>query len=127
MRRRCVPRGRRAARVRGGQRGIALGGLFAGAGIARGFGHHRAAVAGLAPIAVRSRNNQLALAAANQLRPAIEAAIARYGASRVAVVVGTSTSGIGESETAIREYVAAGALPQSSRSPSRSWGRWQRS
>jgi len=64
------------------------------------------------PVAVRSRNNQLALAAANQLRPAIEAAIARYGASRVAVVVGTSTSGIGESETAIREYVAAGALPQ---------------
>lgn len=63
------------------------------------------------PIAVRSRNNQLALAAAEQLRPAVEAAINRYGPSRVAVVVGTSTSGIGESESAIREYVAAGALP----------------
>lgn len=64
------------------------------------------------PVAVRSRNNQLALAAAEQLRPAIDAAIARFGASRVAVVVGTSTSGIGESESAIREYVATGVLPQ---------------
>jgi 3-oxoacyl-[acyl-carrier-protein] synthase-1 len=44
------------------------------------------------PLPERSRNNQLALAALAQIRPAVDAAIARFGADRVAVVVGTSTS-----------------------------------
>lgn len=50
----------------------------------------------------RSRNNQLILSALAQLRPAVDAAIARYGADRVGVVLGTSTSGIGEGEQAVR-------------------------
>lgn len=58
-----------------------------------------------------SRNNALALAAAMQLQPAVAAACARYGAHRVAVVVGTSTSGIGESEAALRYREQTGALP----------------
>lgn len=63
------------------------------------------------PPAQQSRNNALALAALAQIRPAVQAAIARYGADRVGVVVGTSTSGIGETEQAIRAFQQQGALP----------------
>ncbi|MGH7653219.1 MAG: beta-ketoacyl-ACP synthase [Gemmatimonadaceae bacterium] len=63
------------------------------------------------PVELRSRNNQLVLAAAEQLRAAVDAASARFGAHRVAVVVGTSTSGIGESEGAIRAWIASGRMP----------------
>jgi 3-oxoacyl-[acyl-carrier-protein] synthase-1 len=59
----------------------------------------------------RSRNNALALAALAQIRPAVEAAIARHGADRVGVVLGTSTSGIGETELAIGRYAEIGSLP----------------
>src|SRR5471032_200473 len=62
------------------------------------------------PAAHRSRNNALALAALAQIRPEVDAAIARYGADRVGVVLGTSTSGIGETELAIARHVAEGAL-----------------
>jgi 3-oxoacyl-[acyl-carrier-protein] synthase-1 len=63
------------------------------------------------PLPLRSRNNQLALAALAQLRPAAEAAIARYGAARVGVVIGTSTSGVSETEAALAARLADGALP----------------
>jgi 3-oxoacyl-[acyl-carrier-protein] synthase-1 len=63
------------------------------------------------PLADRSRNNQLALAALSQIRSAAEEAIERHGAGRVAVVVGTSTSGIGESEAAWRAHAANGRFP----------------
>jgi 3-oxoacyl-[acyl-carrier-protein] synthase-1 len=63
------------------------------------------------PLPDRSRNNQLALAALKQIRPAAERAIERFGAARVGVVIGTSTSGVGEAETALRDYVSTGALP----------------
>ncbi|MBE3023109.1 beta-ketoacyl-ACP synthase [Janthinobacterium sp. GW458P] len=62
-------------------------------------------------IAARSRNNRMALAALAQIRPAVEHAIARYGADRVAVVIGTSTSGIAETEDAIARHVTDGGLP----------------
>jgi len=62
-------------------------------------------------VPLRSRNNQLALVAAEQLRSAVRSAIARYGAERVAVVVGTSTSGIGESALALKHRAGTGALP----------------
>ncbi len=64
------------------------------------------------PLPDRSRNNQLALSALNQIRPAVEHAIERFGGARVGVVIGTSTSGVGEAEAALREYVATGALPE---------------
>lgn len=59
----------------------------------------------------RSRNNALALAALAQIRPAVDAAIARFGADRVGVVIGTSTSGIAETESAVRQHVRDGSLP----------------
>ena len=64
------------------------------------------------PLPDRSRNNQLALVALSQIRPAVDAAIERFGAARVGVVIGTSTSGIAEAEAALREYVSTGALPE---------------
>ena len=63
------------------------------------------------PIAQRSRNNQLALAALAQIRPAVDAAIARFGSDRVGIVIGTSTSGIADTESAIRQYVLDGTFP----------------
>lgn len=63
------------------------------------------------PLAQRSRNNQFALAALAQIRPAVDAAIARYGAHRVGVVIGTSTSGVGEAEAALAARAASGELP----------------
>ncbi len=60
-----------------------------------------------------SRNNQFALAALDQIRDQVDEAIARYGAERVAVIVGTSTSGIAESEDAIRQWLQTGTAPDS--------------
>lgn len=45
-----------------------------------------------------SRNNRLLLAALAQIRPQVDEAIARYGNERVAVVLGTSTSGLDEGD-----------------------------
>jgi 3-oxoacyl-[acyl-carrier-protein] synthase-1 len=63
------------------------------------------------PVALRGRNNALLESALQQIRPAVDAAIARYGAERVAVIIGTSTSGIGESEDALRLQAAEGRWP----------------
>lgn len=50
------------------------------------------------------RNNRLLLAAAAQLKTVIETARARYGSERIAVVIGSSTSGIAEGEAAVAAY-----------------------
>lgn len=63
------------------------------------------------PPPLRSRNNALLLTALAEIRPAVDAAIARFGPERVGIVLGTSTSGIGESEVAMADFVAQGALP----------------
>lgn len=59
----------------------------------------------------QSRNNQFALTALDQIRTEVDAAIEQYGADRVGVVIGTSTSGIAESEFAIKQWVTNGELP----------------
>ncbi|TWI13305.1 beta-ketoacyl-ACP synthase [Aerolutibacter ruishenii] len=59
----------------------------------------------------RSRNNALLRAAFAQIREATAAAIERHGAHRVAVVIGTSTSGIGEPERALPHLLAHGQWP----------------
>lgn len=63
------------------------------------------------PVALHGRNNGLLLAALQQIEPAARAAVSRYGSARVAVVMGTSTSGIGESEDALAEYNDCGQWP----------------
>jgi len=56
------------------------------------------------------RNNQLALAALESIRAEVAAAVERYGAERVGVVVGTSTSGVGDAEAAIAHRERTGVL-----------------
>jgi 3-oxoacyl-[acyl-carrier-protein] synthase-1 len=58
-----------------------------------------------------SRNNQLLLAAALEIEDEIRAAIAQFGADRIAVVLGTSTSGIEEASQSIAQYLNQGELP----------------
>ncbi|MBE3470810.1 beta-ketoacyl-[acyl-carrier-protein] synthase family protein [Enterobacter cloacae complex sp. P15RS] len=60
----------------------------------------------------RSRNNQLLLAALAQIRPAVDAAIARVGRDRVAVVLGTSTSGLDEGDEYVRRTQNGERSPQ---------------
>jgi len=60
----------------------------------------------------RSRNNQLLMAALQQIRPEIDRAIEQYGKDRVAVVMGTSTSGIAEGEEAVKYSLSEGVFPE---------------
>ncbi len=59
----------------------------------------------------RSRNNQLLLAAALQIEAQLRGAVARYGPGRVAVVLGTSTSGVNDNAPAFGHLAAHGAWP----------------
>ncbi|MBV1888880.1 MAG: beta-ketoacyl-[acyl-carrier-protein] synthase family protein [Proteobacteria bacterium] len=59
----------------------------------------------------QSRNNQFALAVLSQMETEVSAAIAKYGASRVGVVIGTSTSGIAEGEPAVKQWAQTGEVP----------------
>jgi len=59
------------------------------------------------------RNNRLLAAAAAQIRPAIDAALGRHGPPRVAIVIGTSTSGIASGEDAMAARLRDGAFPAS--------------
>ena len=47
----------------------------------------------------RSRNNQILLAALAQIQLQVDDAIAKYGRERIAIVLGTSTSGLHEGDT----------------------------
>lgn len=65
------------------------------------------------PVALHGRNNALAALALAPIRAAVDAAIARFGPDRVAIVLGTSTSGVGESEHAHQHRLAGGHWPAS--------------
>lgn len=59
-----------------------------------------------------SRNNRLLLAAAVQIEAPIRAAIARYGADRVGVILGTSTSGIDEASRSMGTWLRDQTFPE---------------
>ncbi|WP_426233087.1 beta-ketoacyl-[acyl-carrier-protein] synthase family protein [Pseudomonas sp. TWP3-2] len=70
----------------------------------------------LAPIppelsAQRSRNNQLLLEAALQIRDDIDQVIHTYGRERIGVVLGTSTSGIDEASRGLAHYIRDQQFP----------------
>lgn len=65
-----------------------------------------------APAHQRSRNNALAWAALQPMREQIGTAVQRWGAMRVALVVGTSTAGVQEGEAAASQLVQQGCFPQ---------------
>ncbi len=58
-----------------------------------------------------TRTNQLLFSAIEQIKPIVNEAIDRYGHSRIAVVIGTSTSGIAEGEKAISYHSQHSKLP----------------
>lgn len=58
-----------------------------------------------------SRNNRLLLTALADIEDEVNAAIARVGSQRVALVLGTSTSGIGEAEAAVAASERGETLP----------------
>ena len=58
-----------------------------------------------------SRNNQLLLEAALQIRDDIDQAIQTYGRDRIGVVLGTSTSGIDEASRGLAHYIREQQFP----------------
>ncbi|MCK1792949.1 beta-ketoacyl-[acyl-carrier-protein] synthase family protein [Pseudomonas violetae] len=58
-----------------------------------------------------SRNNQLLLEAALQIREDIDQAIQTYGRDRIGVVLGTSTSGIDEASRGLAHYIREDVFP----------------
>lgn len=58
-----------------------------------------------------SRNNRILAAAVGQIHPQVDAAIHKYGAARVGIVLGTGTSGIAEGEQAYAHFLSHGAFP----------------
>lgn len=59
------------------------------------------------------RNNRILLAALGQIETPVRDMIEQYGADRVGVVIGTSTSGIAEGELAVGVLRTTGQLPSS--------------
>lgn len=70
----------------------------------------------------QSRNNQFALALLEQISHQVSDMISRYGAGRVGVVIGTSTSGIAQSEPAIKQWATTGQVPLTTTTGYRRWG-----
>jgi 3-oxoacyl-[acyl-carrier-protein] synthase-1 len=64
------------------------------------------------PLEFRSHSNALLAAALHEIRPAVDAAIARVGPARVAIVLGGSTSGVREGEAALRVRRSTGQWPE---------------
>lgn len=64
-----------------------------------------------AALSRRSRNNALMLHTLAQIRGEVDQALAGVDPTRVAIVLGTSTSGIGDSEQAMRERARLGQWP----------------
>lgn len=58
-----------------------------------------------------SRNNQLLLEAALQIREDIDQAMATYGRHRIGIVLGTSTSGIDEASRGLAHYIREDVFP----------------
>ena len=63
------------------------------------------------------RNNRLAALVLDQIAGPIRDAIARFGRGRVAVVTGTSTSGVGDAELAIRHRERTGVAARAASAP----------
>ena len=58
-----------------------------------------------------SRNNRMLMLCFSQIETEVNAAIDKYGVNRVAVILGTSTSGIAEGESALFERKDKGSFP----------------
>ncbi|MBE8596991.1 beta-ketoacyl-[acyl-carrier-protein] synthase family protein [Xenorhabdus sp. BG5] len=61
-----------------------------------------------------SRNNRLLLAALIQIKPQVDEAIVRYGRERIAVIMGTSTSGLDEGDQHVSRTIHQQSIHQQS-------------
>ncbi len=68
-------------------------------------------VAGLS-LTADTRNNSLLSAALEPIRAEIDTLKQRFGAGRIGVLLGSSTSGIAEGEAAVAHYLQRGELPE---------------
>jgi len=59
------------------------------------------------------RNNRLLLSALAQIEPAVRQSMEHFGAARVGLIIGTSTSGIAEGERAVDVLRTTGQMPAS--------------
>jgi 3-oxoacyl-[acyl-carrier-protein] synthase-1 len=59
-----------------------------------------------------SRTARLAVAGLVEIAPAVARSVARYGADRVALIVGTTTAGLSRTEEAYHDLRRTGALPR---------------
>ncbi|WP_299019755.1 beta-ketoacyl-[acyl-carrier-protein] synthase family protein [uncultured Photobacterium sp.] len=57
-------------------------------------------------------NNRLALSSLLQIEETVQQAVDKYGRDRVAVIVGTSTSGIADGEKALSAHIENGEFPE---------------
>ena len=64
------------------------------------------------PAHERTRTNQLLIAAMKQIKPAFDAARSHLDPLRIGIVLGTSTSGIAEGESAVAQSECLGELPE---------------
>ncbi len=64
------------------------------------------------PVALRSRNNAMLAQALEQIRPEVEALKSRIPADRIAIVLGTSTTGMAEAEQALLFQQEHGHFPK---------------
>lgn len=60
-----------------------------------------------------SRNNQMAWTAAQSILTDIQVLISKFGKERIGVIIGTSTSGIGDNEQDMQIHAESGVLPVS--------------
>ena len=89
-------------------------GLVAREGLIPGRQVYVGAVEGILPPVPphhATRNNQLMLAALDEIREEIATAAQRYGRDRIAVILGTSTSGVAEGEAAFAFHRAGQIWP----------------
>ncbi len=63
-------------------------------------------------VSLDCRNNRLMQIALLEIAPAVAGAAARYGKDRIAVILGTSTSGIESGEMAYLNYIQTGQWPE---------------
>ena len=76
------------------------------------------------PVATDCRNNRLMQLVLDEIGEAVKAAVRRFGPERIAVVLGTSTSGIAEGGEAAAIRHATGAWPAGFTIAGRSWEIW---
>lgn len=63
------------------------------------------------PVGPDSRNNRMLRQLLDQMAEPVAGAIARFGRARIAVIIGTSTSGVAEGEAALAQYRSQGHWP----------------